>query len=113
MIRAFACLILLCACVPDHPELAAPADEVYLCEDGTRIGVVYGAQAGQNSVTLSYNGETAVLLAEPAASGARYGWPSDGSGYIWWTKADQGTLYWKDGEKGGQETVLHSGCAAQ
>jgi membrane-bound inhibitor of C-type lysozyme len=43
----------------------------------------------------------------------RYGWPSDGSHYIWWTKGDMATLYWKDGANGGVETVLHADCKAQ
>ena len=49
------------------------------------------------------------LWAEPAASGVRYAWPSDGSYYVWWTKGEGAALYWHDGENG-TETLLLGDC---
>ena len=47
-----------------------------------------------------------------SASGARYVWPSDGSGYVWWTKGDTATLSWHDGESG-TEQPLYAECRLQ
>jgi membrane-bound inhibitor of C-type lysozyme len=49
-------------------------------------------------VVIPVKGQQVSLLTEPAASGARYARPSDGSGYVWWTKGDQATLYWNTPE---------------
>ena len=109
MMRHIALLGLLAACTQDGPVATAvdPNATQYLCADGTKIAAVYGTDG---NLKLTVKGETVTLLAEEAASGARYGWPSDGSSYVWWTKGDEGTLYWKDGTQGGKETVLHADC---
>ncbi|MDZ4393727.1 MliC family protein [Cypionkella sp.] len=112
MIRKFAVLALLAACTPEAPAPSADGTE-YLCADGTKLAAAYSTEGEDSSVKLTIKGETFTLLSEPAASGARYGWPSDGSNYVWWTKGDSGTLYWKDGTKGGAETVLHADCKPQ
>lgn len=52
----------------------------------------------QGLVVLNADGHQITLVTEPSASGARYGWPSDGSGYVWWTKGDTATLLWKTPE---------------
>lgn len=108
-IRAFVALAALAGCVQSAP----PGAVTYMCADGTRISAIYGHEGEDDTATLVLNGETALLLSEPAASGVRYGWPSDGSSYVWWTKGKTATLSWKDGEKGGTETVLHAGCVQQ
>ena len=112
MIRRFALLGLLAACTPegDDPSATDPNATQYLCADGTKLAVIYGTDG---NLKLTVKGETVTLLAEEAASGARYGWPSDGSAYVWLTKGREGTLFWKDGTKGGAETVLHDGCKEQ
>ena len=112
MIRKFALLGLLAACTPEAPLATAvdPNAPQYLCADGTKLAAVYGTDG---NLKLTVKGETVTLLAEEAASGARYGWPSDGSNYVWWTKGQEGTLYWKDGTKGGEESVLHADCKQQ
>jgi membrane-bound inhibitor of C-type lysozyme len=109
MIRACALLGLLAACTPQGPAPIAtdPNATQYLCADGTKLAVIYGTDG---NLKLTVKGETVSLIAEEAASGARYGWPSDGSHYVWWTKGSEGTLFWKDGTKGGKETVLHADC---
>ena len=112
MIRIFAVLALLAACTPDgaDPSASDPNATQYLCADGTEITTLLG---NDGNLKLTVQGETVTLLAEEAASGARYGWPSDGSSYVWWTKGPEGTLYWKDGNKGGEESVLQAECKQQ
>ena len=108
---AVSAAILLAACTPQGGSpVATDGATRYLCADGAKLSAVYG---NNDDVKLTVNGETVNLLVEESASGARYGWPSDGSNYVWWTKGDSGTLYWKDGTKGGKETVLHEDCKAQ
>ena len=112
MIRKFALFALLAACTPEEvpPPVADDGSTQYLCADGTTIPVVQGTDG---NIKITVNGENFNLIAEEIASGARYGWPSDGSNYVWWTKGDVGTLYWRDGTKGGEETVLHAECKAK
>jgi membrane-bound inhibitor of C-type lysozyme len=52
-----------------------------------------------------------VLHQGVSGSGARYEWPSGGSGYVWWSKGDEATLLWKDGASGEEAPVL-SACKA-
>ena len=81
----------------------------YICDRDVVVPVVY-VNAPDTSLAVIYvEGGQYLLYSEPAASGARYGWPSDGSSYVWWTKGDDATLYWKDGSAG-SETVILSGC---
>ena len=47
------------------------------------------------------------LLTEPSGSGARYGWPSDGAGYVWWTKGPEAMLLWREA---GTESELLTRC---
>lgn len=112
MTRKFALLGMLAACTTQvAPQTAAdPNATQYLCADGEKIAAIYGTDG---NLKLTVKDETVSLLVEESASGARYGWPSDGSNYVWWTKGNEGTLYWKDGSKGGEETVLHAGCKEQ
>lgn len=84
----------------------------YLCDRGVEVPVAYVNSAEGSAAVLHVEGRLISLLNEPAASGARYAWPSDGSGYVWWTKGDSATLYWRDGEAG-TETVLYAECALQ
>ena len=53
---------------------------------------------------IHVEGSQITLYNESAASGARYAWPSDGAGYVWWTKGPEATLYWKEG--GGEAPLL-------
>ena len=112
---ALACLILpmLSACVmnPTMPE--ATAGMIYACADGARIVAVHAQDAGQDAVNLTFDGATLLLFAEPVATGARYGWPSDGTNYVWVTIGDTAHLYLKDGTNGGVETLVHGACLAQ
>lgn len=81
----------------------------YACERGVTVPAAYVNGGETSAVVLQVEGSQVVLYAERAASGVRYAWPSDGAGYVWWTKGDEATLYWRDGE-GGEETALLDGC---
>ena len=67
-----------------------------------------------DSVTLTFeNGETALLLAEPSESGFRFGWPSDGTNYVYVASGRDATVFRKDGSRGGVETPVYSDCKLQ
>jgi membrane-bound inhibitor of C-type lysozyme len=70
----------------------------YTCDRGVEIPATYVNGPEQSLVVIHVEGRQITLLNEVAASGARYGWPSDGSGYVWWTKGEAATLYWKTPE---------------
>lgn len=70
----------------------------YRCDRGVEIPATYVTGAEGSLVVIHIEGRQITLLGEPAASGARYGWPSDGSNYVWWTTDDGATLSWKTPE---------------
>jgi membrane-bound inhibitor of C-type lysozyme len=81
----------------------------YICDRDVAVPVVYVNAPDTSLAVIFVEGGQYLLYSEPAASGARYGWPSDGSSYVWWTKGEEATLYWKDGEAG-SETAILTGC---
>ena len=97
---------------------AAPASaEVitvrYLCERGVEVPVTYVNADGAESVAvLHVEGGQVTLMREMSGSGARYGWPSGGSSYVWWSKGDAATLLWRDGETTIEEPV-YSDCVVR
>lgn len=103
MIRRALVLPALSACTLAAPGPETPAPQqpaaytvTYTCNDGSTLPVTYGRDGDQEKLDLAYKGNSYLLYAEPAASGARYGWPSDGSSYVWLTKGNAATLLWKD-----------------
>ena len=76
----------------------------YLCDRDVEVPATYVNGPDLGVVVINVDGQQITLLSEPAASGARYAWPSDGSGYVWWTKGDAATLYWKTPE--GEAPIL-------
>lgn len=82
----------------------------YLCDRGVEVPVSYVNAAEGSVAVLHVEGRLVTLPIAPSASGARYAWPSDGSGYVWWTKGEEATLYWHDGATSGEEVTLLSGC---
>jgi membrane-bound inhibitor of C-type lysozyme len=81
----------------------APAETLvqtlrYTCDRGVEIPVTQVTAPDQAVMVLHVDGSQITLFQEPAASGVRYGWPSDGSSYVWWTKGDAATLFWKTPE---------------
>ncbi len=99
--------------------LAAPANAApdlsggtYLCDRGVTLPASYINTGGGSVAVLYVEGRLVTLPIGMSASGARYVWPSDGSGYVWWTKGDTATLYWRDGESG-TEQPLYAECRLQ
>ncbi|MEZ5756236.1 MAG: MliC family protein [Paracoccaceae bacterium] len=78
----------------------------YLCDRDVQVPVVYVNAPDTALAVLHVDGSQILLYNEPAASGARYAWPSDGSGYVWWTKGAEATLFWKDGAAGTETAIL-------
>ncbi len=80
----------------------------YTCDRGVELPATYVNADDLSLVVLHVEGRQITLLNEPAGSGARYGWPSDGANYVWWTKGPEATLYWREAgaDKAGAETAL-------
>ena len=85
-------LMPTCAAAQDFTTLR------YTCDRGVTVPATYVNGADQSLVVIHVDGNQITLVNEVSASGARYGWPSDGSGYVWWTKGDEATLYCKTPE---------------
>ncbi|MES2542161.1 MAG: MliC family protein [Pseudomonadota bacterium] len=94
---------LLLALVPLPASAQDFTGATYVCDRDVRVPATYVNGPDQSLVVINVDGHQITLVDEPAASGARYGWPSDGSNYVWWTKGDTATLYWKTPEA---ETLL-------
>ncbi len=86
----------------------------YICDRGAEVQAAYvNDTSGLGSAAIVFvEGRMVTLWVEESASGARYGWPSDGSHYVWWTKGEAATLLWHNGENG-EETVLLAECKVQ
>jgi membrane-bound inhibitor of C-type lysozyme len=105
-------LVLACLMAPGMAAAELTLVGVtYLCERGVEVPVTYvNDGAGGSVAVLVVEGRQVALLPEPAASGVRYGWPSDGSHYVWWSKGmHEATLFWHDGETD-EDLVLLAEC---
>jgi membrane-bound inhibitor of C-type lysozyme len=101
--------------------LAAPAcAEVqlqttrYACERSLEVPVTYvmdPAGAAEGALVMTVEGRQITLFQEPAETGSRYGWPSDGSNYVWLAQDSKASLLWKD--ETGKETPLLTDCTQQ
>jgi len=90
--------ILLALLLPSVAAAQELTTQRYSCDRGVEVPATYVNGADQSLAVIHVDGQQITLINEPAASGARYGWPSDGSNYVWWTKGDEATLYWKTPE---------------
>ena len=81
-------------------------NSTYTCERGVQVPVVYANSDNSSIAVLTVEGRQILLYSEPAASGARYGWPSDGSNYAWLTKDTTAMLLWHDGTTNTDTTLL-------
>ncbi len=70
----------------------------YSCDRGVEVPATYVTAEDQALVVIHVDGSQITLFQEEAASGVRYGWPSDGSAHVWWSKGDDATLLWKTPE---------------
>ena len=68
--------------------------------------MVYANSGDSAIAVLMVEGNQILLYPEPAASGARYGWPSDGSNYVWLTNGNEAKLLWHDGITNTETTLL-------
>ena len=84
---------VLLALLPSAAAAQEFTADRYLCDRGVAVPATYINGADQSLVVIHVDGQQITLVNEPAASGARYGWPSDGSNYVWWAKGDEATLY--------------------
>jgi len=107
MIRAVA---VLAAALPAAAQ-ALPLTLTYRCERGVEIPAVYAETPDGSLAVISVEGRQVALLQERSGSGVRYGWPSGGSHYIWWTKGRSAQLLWSDGATG-KEVSLYAHCEA-
>ena len=107
---ASTCFVAVLAALPTLATAQIDAQNTrYTCERGVEIPVVYVNDAETSLAILVVEGGQILLYSEPSASGARYGWPSDGSNYVWWSKGTEATLFWRDGATN-TETTLLSDC---
>jgi hypothetical protein len=109
---ALALRLPLAACLapPDTTGDAATRAS-FACDGGRSVAVAYGTDAETPSATLTFDtGETALLLAEPTDRGKRYGWPSDGTTYVFLAEGQTATVLLKDGTQGGRETPVLTNC---
>lgn len=98
------------ACLLPWPALAEMTllTTRYGCERGVTVPATWINADDGTAVVVSVEGRQITLQIEQSASGARYGWPSDGSSYVWWTKGAEAVLSWKD--ETGAETPVLSQC---
>jgi len=104
---AAAALVVLAA----TPAFAEVITATYICERGVEVPATY-VNGDEPVAVITVEGSQITLILERSASGARYGWPSGGSNYVWWSKGDTATLFWRDGASG-TETVLLSDCVTR
>ena len=78
----------------------------YTCDRDIEVPVVYVNDPDQSLAVLLVEGGQFLLYAETAGTGARYSWPSDGSGYVWTTSDAGAMLYWRDGAAGTETAIL-------
>jgi membrane-bound inhibitor of C-type lysozyme len=97
-----AALCLLASALPAAAQ--SYATRTYLCDRGVEVPATYVVGPDYDLVVINVDGRQVTLVSEPAASGARYSWPSDGSVYVWWSKEDGATLLWKTPE--GETPIL-------
>lgn len=90
--------VVLLALLPASASAQDFTTQRYTCDRGIAVPATYVNGPDLSLVVIHVDGSQITLVNEPAASGARYGWPSDGSNYVWWTKGDEATLYWKTPE---------------
>ncbi len=104
-----AAIFALLWAVPAGAETTAVT---YLCDRGVSVPVVYVPDADPAVVVLYVEGRLIQLRSLPSASGARYGWPSDGAAYEWWEHQGRANLSWR---AGGNDAVtpIYTDCLPQ
>ena len=80
---------------------------LYICDRDVEVPLTRILDEDGGLVVVQVEGRQFTLLEEPAASGVRYGWPSDGAHYIWHEKGEVATLLWTEE---GKESVVYQEC---
>lgn len=106
----YAVLVLILLPLPAFADLQMTTAR-YACERGVEVPVTYVNAGDQSVVTLTVEGRQISLYNQVSADGAKYGWPSDGSNYVWSTKGRMASLLWKD--ETGVETPILTNCTQQ
>lgn len=100
-------ILAVAACLPGMASAELSAENLrYTCERGVEIPVVYANSGDTSIAVLVVEGSQILLYSEPAASGTRYGWPSDGSHYVWLTRGAEAMLLWRDGATKTESTLF-------
>ena len=100
---------VLCALVLGMVAGQAGADPLVvnntrlLCDRDVEVPVTFVTGPEDAVAVLQIDGGQCLLYQEPAASGARYSWPSGGASYVVWNKGAETTILWREA---GAETVL-------
>ena len=84
------------------PQTALAQQEIsavnYVCDRDVMLHAIYMHGQDLNQVLIKTEASQVLLPGKRTASGARYGQSSNGTGFVWWTKGDEATLYWKTPE---------------
>lgn len=112
MVRFFAAasMSLWLAGSPAMAEMQTIATR-FICARGVEIPVVFVNSSDGSAAVLVIEGRQITLMQAPSASGARYAWPSDGSGYVLWNKGDMASFTWHDAAAN-TDTELYTDCKA-
>lgn len=107
--RLWIAAALVCIAPSAWAEGLAVHNTRLLCDRDVEVPVVFVTGPEDSVVVMQIEGNQILLYREPAASGAKYSWPSDGASYVLWTKGDETTILWREA---GEETQILS-CIAQ
>lgn len=110
-VRTLAATLSLLLAAPAGAQTAITT-RTYSCERGVEIAASIIGFAGSSVAVINVEGRQITLLEQAAASGARYGWPSDGAGYVFWTKGAEASVSWRD-SSGADPVMLYSACRAR
>ena len=101
---------MLCTATSSHAD-SGIFNATYTCERGVTAPIVYATlETGENVAIIGVEGQQVGLVQVQGASGVKYAPANDVSGYIWWTKGDEASLYFRSGADGSDEATLLSDC---
>ncbi|WP_018301113.1 MliC family protein [Wenxinia marina] len=79
----------------------------YTCDRGALIEAAYFDVDGEpEAVALTLEGRLIGLFAENTGAQVRYGWPSDGSNYVWLIEGGAAQLLWSNGAEQSESVLL-------
>jgi membrane-bound inhibitor of C-type lysozyme len=112
-VRAALAAVVICAAFPVWtPAWADPLlvrNTTLVCDRNVEVPVVFVSGPEDGVAIVQIEGSQILLHQEPAASGARYAWPSGGSRHVILTKGDAAAILWREA---GTESPLLT-CALQ